>query len=226
MIVARDLTKKFGSLFAVNSVTFSVAPGEFVFLTGPSGSGKTSLIRLFIRDLKPDSGQLQVDGQDLFKLPASKLPLFRRGIGTVFQDFKLLSDLSVGENVAVPLEVRGVSPVDVKTAVKLALEMVGLSDKANVFPAQLSGGELQRVGLARAIVGKPKLLLADEPTGNLDPKTAKSIVKLIKEIHTHLKTTVVMATHNSEIVNHYNLRVISLNSGKLVKDSPEGKYDD
>jgi len=226
MIVARDLTKKFGSLFAVNSVTFSVAPGEFVFLTGPSGSGKTSLIRLFIRDLKPDSGQLQVDGQDLFKLPASKLPLFRRGIGTVFQDFKLLSDLSVGENVAVPLEVRGVSPPDVKTAVKLALEMVGLSDKANVFPAQLSGGELQRVGLARAIVGKPKLLLADEPTGNLDPKTAKSIVKLIKEIHTHLKTTVVMATHNSEIVNHYNLRVISLNSGKLVKDSPEGKYDD
>ncbi len=226
MIVAHDLTKKFGSHLALDRVDFTIADGEFVFLTGPSGSGKTTLIRLFIRDLKPDVGSLTVNGHDLSKLKISKLPHFRREIGTVFQDFKLLSDLTIRENVALPLEVRGTRSVDVAAAVKLALEMVGLSSKALLFPAQLSGGELQRVSLARAIVGKPKLLLADEPTGNLDPKTTASIVKLIKEVHSYLKTTVIMATHNSEIVNKYGLRVISLDNGHITKDSQKGRYDD
>lgn len=225
MVFARDLIKKFGSLVALDGVTVSINAGEFVFLTGPSGSGKTTFLRLIIRDLKPDSGQLQVNGQDLQKLPGNKLPLFRRSIGTVYQDFKLLADRDVRENVALPLEVRGVRDADIDSAVKIALEMVGLPGKAALFPAQLSGGELQRVGLARAIVGKPKILLADEPTGNLDPKTAQAIVKLMKEIHTHLQTTVVIATHNSEIVNLYNLRVIALDKGKLVKDLAKGKYD-
>ena len=226
MIVARDLTKKFGTHAGLDHVTFKIESGEFVFLTGPSGSGKTTLIRMLIRDLKADSGYLEVNGLDVVKLSGNKLPFLRRGIGTVFQDFKLLPDLSIRENVSLPLEVRGVKQSDTEKAMKLALEMVGLSSKSSLFPAQLSGGELQRVGLARAIVGKPQLLLADEPTGNLDPKTAQSIVKLIKEIHTHLKTTVLMATHNSEIVNHYNTRVIALDDGKLIKDTMKGRYDD
>jgi cell division transport system ATP-binding protein len=225
MVVARDLTKKFGSLVALDGVTVSVNAGEFVFLTGPSGSGKTTLLRLLIRDLKPESGQLEVNGQDLIKLPANKLPIFRRDIGTVYQDFKLLPDRNVKENIALPLEVRGVKDTDIGSAIRIALEMVGLSEKTALFPSQLSGGELQRVALARAIVGKPKLLLADEPTGNLDPKTAQAIVKLMKEIHSHLKTTVIVATHNSEIVNRYNLRVLALDKGRLVKDLPTGKYE-
>jgi cell division transport system ATP-binding protein len=225
MVIARDLTKKFGSLVALDGVTISVAEGDFVFLTGASGSGKTTFIRLLIRDIKPDSGYLEVNSADVSKLKGQALPMFRRNIGTVYQDFKLLNDLNVEENVALPLEVRGLKNPDIKSAVKIALEMVGLANKSSLFPAQLSGGELQRVGLARAIAGKPKLLLADEPTGNLDPKTAQSIVRLIKEIHEHLKTTVIMATHNSEIVNHYNLRVITLDKGKVIKDDIKGHYD-
>jgi cell division transport system ATP-binding protein len=226
MVSARGLTKKFGNLVALEGVDFSVSEGEFIFLTGPSGSGKTTLIRLIIRDLIPSSGQLTVNGIDFSKLKTRDLPLLRRSIGTVFQDYKLLPDLTVRENVTLPLAVRGVHDTDSAKAVKIALEMVGLSSKTNHFPAQLSGGELQRVGLARAIVGKPKLLLADEPTGNLDPKTASSIVRLIKEIHSYLKTTVIMATHNSEIVNHYHLRIIALDAGRIIKDSPKSKYED
>ena len=209
MVSARDLTKKFGNHTALDRVSFSVDEGEFVFLTGLSGSGKTTLLRLLIRDLLPSSGDLVVNDIDFSHIKKQDLHLVRRSIGTVFQDYKLLSDLTVRENVSLPLAVRGVSDADSGKAVKIALEMVGLSTKLNLFPAQLSGGELQRVGLARAVVGKPKLLLADKPTGNLDPKTSRSIVSLIKEIHSYLKTTVIMATHNSEIVNHYHLRVIT-----------------
>ncbi len=225
MVTVRDLTKKFGNMVALDRVSLSVSEGDFVFLTGASGSGKTTFLRLLIRELKPDSGILEVNGQDMLKLKGQALPLFRRDIGTVYQDFKLLNDQNVAENVALPLEVRGVKSPDIRQAVEISLEMVGLKGKNRLFPAQLSGGELQRVGLARAIVAKPKLLLADEPTGNLDPKTAQSIVKLIKEIHTHLKTTVIMATHNSEIVNRYGLRVITLDKGRLIKDEPTGRYD-
>ncbi len=226
MVTAREITKKFGSQLALDRISFSVEAGEFVFLTGPSGSGKTTLIRLLTRELKPDSGSLQVIDRDLVKLPVRDLPLFRRQVGTVYQDFKLLADRNVTENVALPLQVRGIKPSDVAKAVAIALDMVGLVSKGKLFPGQLSGGELQRVGLARAVVGKPKLLLADEPTGNLDPKTAKDIVRLIKEIHSHLQTTVIMATHNSEIVNLHHLRVISLNQGRMVNDRSQGRYDD
>lgn len=225
MVSAQNVTKKFGKLSALEEVNFSIEAGEFVFLTGPSGSGKTTILRLLIKDLIPTSGKIIVNDKDYSQLKSRDLPLIRREIGTVFQDYKLLSDLNVKENVALPLAVRGIKDTDITKAVKIALEMVGLGSKSDLFPAQLSGGELQRVGLARAVVGKPKLLLADEPTGNLDPKTAQSIVKLIKEIHSHLKTTVIMATHNSDIVNHYHLRVISLDSGKVTKDSPKGRYE-
>ncbi len=218
MISAQKLTKKFGNILALEEVSFDISPGEFVFLTGPSGSGKTTILRLIMRDLKPDAGKLVLAG------PA-KIHEYRRTIGTVFQDFKLLPDRSVFENVALPLEVVGVKPEDLQKAVKKALELVELTSRADLFPAQLSGGELQRVALARAIVTRPKLILADEPTGNLDPKTARSIVNLLSTIHSELKTTVLMATHNADIVNHLARRVIALEAGKVIKDSPKGKYD-
>jgi cell division transport system ATP-binding protein len=225
MISAHNLTKKFGDIPALEEVNFSIEPGEFVFLTGPSGSGKTTLLKLILREIVADKGELKVNGFDLKQLPNKKLPQYRREIGIVFQDFRLLPDRSVRENVALPLEVRGQKKTEVDAAVKKALDLVGLLKRSELFPAQLSGGELQRVALARAIVGRPKLILADEPTGNLDPKNAQGIVKLLKEIHEELKTTVLMATHNADIVNHANLRVIALVDGKVIGDNPKGKYE-
>lgn len=225
MISAHGLSKKFGDILALDEINLEVGEGEFVFLTGPSGSGKTTILRLILRELKPDKGTISVDGHDLAKIAIGNLPKYRRAVGMVFQDFKLLADRNVAENVALPLQVRGSSTNDISNAVKQALEVVDLKNKAQLFPAQLSGGELQRAAMARAIVGRPKIILADEPTGNLDPKTAKLIVKLLRTIHSELKTTVVMATHNADIVNSLGLRVISLDGGKIIKDSPKGKYE-
>jgi len=225
MVTAQKITKKFGSIIALSDLSFKIEPGEFIFLTGPSGSGKSTLLKLILREYKPDSGELLVDGQSVGKLPAKKLHVYRRSIGVVFQDFRLLMDRNVWENVALPLQVKNTKPAEISSAVKSALDLVGLSDRTDLFPPQLSGGELQRVALARAIVAKPKLLLADEPTGNLDPQNAKSILRLLKDIHTELKTTIIMATHNADLVNQANLRVISLNSGKLSKDESKGKYE-
>ncbi|MBI5358873.1 ATP-binding cassette domain-containing protein [Candidatus Amesbacteria bacterium] len=226
MIAALDLTKKFGDVPALEKVTFNIGDGEFVFLTGKSGSGKTTLIRLFLRDLLANSGSLIVNNIDVSKIPSGKLPGYRRDIGVVFQDFKLLADRNVLENVSLPLMFRGVTTPEIESSTKAALEMVDLWDRASLFPAQLSGGETQRIAIARAIVARPKLLLADEPTGNLDPATAKMILKLLREVHTELKTTVIMATHNADLVNHSSLRVITLDKGKLTKDNQKGKYEE
>lgn len=225
MISAHNLTKKFGSVSALSDVSFDINPGEFVFLTGASGSGKTTLLRIILRELRPDKGTLVIDGIDIAKILNKKLPQYRRSLGMVFQDFKVLADRNVFENISLPLEVKGINLIDVNASVKKALELVGLTPQASLFPAQLSGGELQRVAIARAVVANPKLILADEPTGNLDPKTARSIVKLLQTLHSDLKTTVIMATHNADIVNAVNLRVINLDTGKVTKDSPKGKYD-
>lgn len=224
MVTARNLTKKYGNISALSSVDFDIAEGEFVFITGASGSGKTTLFRLILRDLKPTSGELLVFGQKTSLINKKTLPAYRRKIGPVFQDFKLLPERNVFENVSLPLEVRFAKPGDIFASVKIALQMVGLTDRSGLFPSQLSGGELQRVAIARAVVGKPQLLLADEPTGNLDPKTARGIVALLKDIHSELKTTVLMATHNADIVNHFSQRVITLEEGKIIKDIPKGKY--
>ncbi len=225
MISAQGLTKKFGSVLAIDNASFTVASGEFVFLIGKSGSGKTTLIRLLLRDLKPDSGTLIIDESDVAKISSGKLSMFRRGIGVIFQDYKLLMDRNVWENVALPLQLRQVKQAEAHVAVQAALETVGLADKMELFPAQLSGGEIQRVAIARAIVAQPKLILADEPTGNLDPATAKSILKLLRQIHEELQTTVIMATHNADLVDRSSLRVITLESGKLIKDTQKGKYE-
>lgn len=225
MVTARNLTKKFGEITALSDISLTVNSGEFVFLTGPSGSGKTTFFRLILKDVDPTSGELEVFSQKTNLLKNSDLPKYRRQIGIIFQDYRLLNELNVWENIALPLQLRQLPGKDIDLAVKLALEMVGLSDRTGLFPAQLSGGELQRVSIARSIVGKPKLLLADEPTGNLDPKTAKTIAKLLFDIHSELKTTVIMATHNSEIVNSKPNRVVSLENGILIKDVQKGKYE-
>lgn len=224
IVTAQSLSKKFGSNVVLDSVEFEIKPGEFLFLTGASGSGKTTLLRLIVNDLTLDSGELKVIDFDVKKIKEKQMPLFRRQIGVVFQDFKLLSERSIFENVALPLEIGGMRPEGIKKLVGEALEMVGLSNKPFAFPAQLSGGELQRVSLARAIISKPKLILADEPTGNLDPQTAKSIIKLLLDIHKNMQTTVIVATHNVDIVDTLQMRVLSLKNGKINKDR-KGKYE-
>lgn len=220
MISAQKICKRFGDVIALEDVSFEIATGEFVFLTGKSGSGKTTFLRLLLCELKPDSGELKTE------IEAKSLPEYRQQIGMIFQDFKLLADRNVWENVALPLLIRGIKKEDVHAAVHAAVETVDLTEKMELFPAQLSGGELQRVAIARAIVARPQLILADEPTGNLDPVTSKSIFKLLKQIHDELKTTIIMATHNVDLVNHGGLRVISLDKGKVIKDVNKGKYEE
>ncbi|MEX2028222.1 MAG: cell division ATP-binding protein FtsE [Candidatus Curtissbacteria bacterium] len=226
MIQFESVTKKYpNGQIAVDDVNLKVDDGEFIFLVGPSGAGKTSLLRLFTREIWPTSGRILFNGEDILKIPPSKIPYLRRKIGTIFQDFKLLLTRTIFENVAVPLEVLSKSDKEIEETVSGVLEKVGLLDKADRFPVQLSGGEIQRTAIARAIVSKPSVLLADEPTGDLDPTTALSIVKLLDKINNEDKTTIIMATHNSAIVNHLKKRVIYLKNGKIEKDEKEGKYE-
>lgn len=223
MIKLENVTKKFGSKKVLSRVSFEIAPQEFVFLIGPSGAGKTTLIRLIIRDLVPTSGKLFVDGWDLNSLPSSKIPLLRRKVGVVFQDLKVLFDKTVLENIKLAREILGERTQEAKEKAERVLELVGLKGKENFFPIQLSAGELQRVCVARAIVGEPKILLADEPTGNLDPATGWELIKLLDRIN-KMGTTVLMATHNVDIVDSFKKRVIGLEKGKIVKDEKGGKY--
>ena len=226
MIQFESVTKKYpNSPIAIEDINLKIEDGEFVFLVGPSGAGKTSLLRLFTREIWPTSGRILFNGEDILKIPSSKVPYLRRKIGTVFQDFKLLLTRTIFENVAVPLEVVSKSEKEIEETVSSVLEKVGLLEKADRFPAQLSGGEIQRTAIARAIVSKPSVLLADEPTGDLDPKTALSIVKLLEKINDVDKTTIIMATHNSQIVDHFKKRVVYLKNGKIEKDEKEGKYE-
>lgn len=224
MIDFNQVTKKFGKIVALNNTSFEIEPGEFVFITGPSGAGKTTIIRLILKELEPSSGKIKINKQDLAEIPSKKIPELRRKIGVVFQDFKLLSDRTVFENVILPLEVIGADKKTIEERASEILKLVGLSDRAELFPSQLAGGELQRVCLARAVIAEPKILLADEPTGNLDPGTSWQIIKLIKKIN-KLGTTVLMATHNVDIVNSMRERVIKLGKGKVMKDQKEGKYE-
>jgi cell division transport system ATP-binding protein len=224
MIKLSQVSKKFGKIVALNDVSFEIKPGEFIFITGPSGAGKTTLIRLILKEFVPSEGKIEIDKQDLAGLSSKKIPELRRKIGVVFQDFKLLPDRTVFENAVLPLEVVGADKKEIEKRGEEILKLVGLSDRTELFPAQLAGGELQRVCLARAIMAKPKILLADEPTGNLDPTTSWQIIKLIKKIN-DLGTTVIMCTHNVDIVNSLRERVIRLDKGKVVKDQKEGKYE-
>jgi len=212
-----------GKVPGLIDVTVEIPDGEFVFLIGPSGSGKTTFLRLLIRDLVPSSGTLTVDNTDIAKLTSANLYLLRRKVGIVFQDFKLLQDRTVFENVAMVLEILGKHERDIEHGVMNVLELVGLAGKRDLFPVQLSAGEMQRTGIARAIVGGPKILLADEPTGNLDPDTAWGIMDILQEIH-GLGTTVIVASHNAEIVNKMRKRTLTIQHGQVARDEAKGHY--
>jgi cell division transport system ATP-binding protein len=227
MILFDNVTKTYPSATrpALDGVTLEVSRGEFVFVVGSSGSGKSTLLRLAIREERATSGQVLVAGRDLRDLPDRGVPLLRRQIGTVFQDFRLLPNKTVQQNVAFALQVIGKSRSVIRQTVPETLRVVGLDGKEKRLPHQLSGGEQQRVAIARAIVNKPAILLADEPTGNLDPATSREIVRLLDRIN-RSGTTVVMATHDHEIVNEFRKRVVELDAGRLVRDQVEGAYGD
>ena len=210
---------------ALSGVDLHIERGEFAFATGHSGSGKSTLLGLIYRDIVPTAGKVVVDGQDVAKLPPQRVPYLRRKVGIVFQDFRLLPQKTVWENVGFALDVVGTSRREKYRKVPISLELVGVADKAEAFPHQLSAGEQQRVSIARALVKGPPILLADEPTGNLDPATSWDIVQLLRSICGQ-NTTVVVATHDREIVNRSNCRVIELVQGAIVRDDKQGgKYD-
>ncbi|MFH0979670.1 MAG: ATP-binding cassette domain-containing protein [Candidatus Roizmanbacteria bacterium] len=224
MIAFDKVSKKFPlGNFALNEVSFEIDNNEFMFLVGPSGAGKTSVIKLILRELLPSSGSIMVDDEDISSSVFKKVNELRQKIGVVFQDFKILSDKNVFENIAITCKIQGLSQSETKNQVKEALSLVNLFKKERVFPIQLSAGELQRVAIARAIVGEKKYLLADEPTGNLDPKTSWEIMKIFKKLER--KRTIIIATHNSDIVNSFQKRVLVLKEGRLVKDQRKGGYD-
>jgi cell division transport system ATP-binding protein len=224
MIKLDSVTKIYkDSVKAIQDVSLDVARGEFVFVVGPSGSGKSTLIRLLLKEEEPTRGQIFVAGKNIGKLSAWKVPYLRRNLGTVFQDFKLLADKTVFSNVAFALEVIGQSKAVIHTRVPEILDLVGLKDKLHNYPDELSGGEQQRVSIARAFVNRPLILLADEPTGNLDPATSVDIMKLLDRIN-RTGTTVIMATHDNAIVDAMRRRVVELEEGRMVRDQARGVY--
>jgi len=210
-----DVTKTYGGVKALEAISFKLENGEFVFVTGPSGAGKTTLLRLILRETLPDSGKILIDGEEITKLKSRKIPGLRQQIGVVFQDFKLLTERTIWENIEIALAVIGLSKNEWKARVAHVLTLVGLSERARFFPLQLSGGELQRASLARALVVNPKIILADEPTGNLDWETADSLMDLFEAINKEGKT-IIMATHNKLIIDKMGKRVIKLNGGRLI----------
>ena len=214
MIVFKNVTKDFGSINALDDVSFEVKTGEFVFLTGPSGAGKTTILKMILRETLPDTGKVLFDNTEISEIPPKDVPFLRQQMGIVFQDFKVLPERTVTENVEVALAVSDAPEEEWESRVKHVLKLVGLGSRARLFPSQLSGGELQRVSLARALVINPKLILADEPTGNLDWKTAEGIMELLEKINKEGKT-IIMATHHEGIIKHAKHRVIKLVDGKI-----------
>lgn len=216
MIYLTKVSKQFRTgVFALSDVSFSVEKGEFVFLVGPTGSGKTTIFRLLTRETLPTAGEIIVDDWDIVKLPGKKIAHLRKKIGVVFQDLKLLMDRTIFENIILPLEVSGIEAATATKIVEEIMEKVGIIDHRDKFPIQLSGGELQRAAIARALTLEPDILLADEPTGNLDQATAMDVLRLLSDINKK-GTTIIMATHNEDIVKTFSKRIISLNKGKLM----------
>jgi cell division transport system ATP-binding protein len=224
MIEFKNVTKVYeDKTVALKNISLTIKKGEFVFLVGPSGSGKSTMIKLLIREIPVSGGAIFVAGRNVCNLKSSRIPQLRRNIGSVFQDFKLLPNKTVFENVAFALEVIGKQTYIIKLQVPQVLKLVGLEHKLNSYPHQLSAGEQQRVSIARAFVNRPPILLADEPTGNLDPVTSEGIMKLLSRINL-IGTTVAMATHDKNIVNSMRRRVIELEEGEMIRDQKRGVY--
>ena len=226
MIELREVTKEYSKgVAALNGINLKIEQGEFVFIVGDSGSGKSTLIKLIMKELEPTSGTIIVNGNNLSRMKHRRVPMYRRNIGVVFQDFRLLKDRNIYENIAFAQRVTETSTRIIKKKVPAALSLVGLAQKYKAFPKELSGGEQQRVAIARAIVNEPAILLADEPTGNLDPTNSWEIMKLLEEINKR-GTTVLVVTHNREIVNAMRKRVITVKKGMIVSDEEKGEYID
>ncbi len=225
MIEFRNVSKKYDTgTEAIHNISFKINKGEFAFLVGSSGSGKSTIIKLILKEEEPTSGNIIINGKDTTFLKPSRVPFLRRSMGIVFQDFRLLPDKTVYENVAFAMYVVKATPKHIRRQVPMVLSLVGLANKAKVYPNELSGGEQQRVALARAIVNNPSMLIADEPTGNLDPNTAWDIMELLNDINLR-GTTVVVATHAKDIVDKMNKRVIRIDQGNIVRDE-KGGYDE
>ncbi|MBQ1384440.1 MAG: cell division ATP-binding protein FtsE [Firmicutes bacterium] len=223
MIRFENVTKRYDDITAIDDVSVDIADGDFVFLVGPSGAGKSTFIKLISKELSPDEGKIFVDGKDITRLSRRRIPELRRQMGMVFQDFRLLPGKTVYENVAFAMEVVHSTRRTIKRTVPQVLSIMGIADKADQLPQALSQGEQQRVAIARAVINNPKLLIADEPTGNLDPDTAWEIMKLLSQINRR-GTTVVMVTHAKDIVDRMGRRVIAIDGGHIVRDSQEGEY--
>lgn len=209
---------------ALSNINIHIDKGEFVFIVGPSGAGKSTFVKILTHELVPETGSVIVNNIKINKLNPSKVPYYRRSLGIVFQDFRLLSEKTVFENIAFVLRVTGTKSKDIKERVNKVLDLVGLRGKEKELPSKLSGGEQQRVAIARALVNQPTLLIADEPTGNLDPKTSEEIMKLFTEIN-HMGTTIIMVTHNKDLVNAMHKRVVNIEEGHIVNDVKKGGYD-
>lgn len=226
MIGFKNVSKLYGNnVKALSNVNIDIDSGEFVFLVGPSGAGKSTFIKMILKEIEPSTGNIMVGKTDLSKLNNKQIPYYRRKIGMVFQDFRLIQNLNVYENVAFAMKVVEATPREIRKRVPIVLSLVGLSHKYKMFPNELSGGEQQRVSLARAIVNNPSVLIADEPTGNLDPETAKEIMALLNDINKG-GTTILMATHAKDIVDTMKKRVIALEGGEICRDEKRGKYED
>ena len=225
MIHLKNVTKIYqqNGVVALDDVTLDVEPGEFVFIVGTSGSGKSTLMKLLMHEETATAGEIFVDGRDVVRLSRKEVPYLRRSLGVIFQDFRLLEDKTVYENVAFAMQVIEAPQKIMQRSVNAVLEIVGLRDKSKSFPAQLSGGEQQRVAIARAIVNDPKLVIADEPTGNLDPATSWDIIDIFQRINA-AGTTIVMATHDRDIVNRLKKRVVEIEGGKIIRDQIRGRY--
>lgn len=224
MIKFENVTKKFPlGNFALDKMSFEIEDKEFVFFVGPSGAGKTTILKLLLREILPTSGTILVDDFDITSKEFTQVEILRRKIGMIFQDFKILFDKNLYENIALGLKVIGLTDDQINKEVEEALSLVGLAKKEMAFPVQLSAGELQRVAIARAIVGDRDIILADEPTGNLDPKTTWEIMKIFKKLEG--EKTIIIATHNTDVVNSFQKRVLVLKQGKLIKDERKGGYE-
>lgn len=224
MISMSNVTKKYkNGTTALRNLSVSIDQGEFVYIVGSSGAGKSTFLKLIYREEKATKGKVNVAGEDLVAMKNRDVPYFRRKIGTIFQDYKLLPNKTAYENIAYAMQVIGKKPYEIKKRVNEVLDLVGLKHKAKVFPSELSGGEQQRIAIARAIVNTPKILIADEPTGNLDPENSWEIMKILERINQQ-GTTVIMGTHNSQIVNTIRHRVIAIEEGRIVYDEEEGDY--
>ena len=224
MIVIRDLVKQYKNKYALRGVNLDIRPGEFVFLVGSSGAGKSTLMKMLYLEERPTRGSVYVAGIDIANLPPNKIPSLRRCMGIVFQDYKLLQNHTIYDNIAYVIRTMGISSKEIEARVMGALKVVGLEDKYKSKPSELSGGEQQRVSIARAIVNGPPLLIADEPTGNLDPKNSLEVMQILEQVNQR-GITILVSTHDKTMVNHFMKRVVTLNHGQVISDREAGTYD-